>query len=391
MSIITTPCDTDFYKVTMKAAVFSKFPEAEVEYHFVLRTKGVDLTPLFSKIKEQVLMCTGLRYSGYEIDYLRSNFFFKESFLQFLKNQRWGADVRVSLNPEVNGGVEIIVKGPWLQTIDWEIWILRIVSQLWTSLYFEKYGSAKALDVGQGRLLAKLNLLKENAPKLKFVDMGTRRAAATYWHSSVIQTILKEHPDCLAGTSNINLAQRFSIPCFGTVAHEWDSAHLAYCHPLDAKKMALKNWLDVFGGEAGICLTDTFTTDVFLRSFDKHLANAYEGVRHDSGDWQVWAKKMLAHYRSLKINPKAKLLTFSDSLDFPKMVGIYNELNKESKVGFGIGTNLVNDIGFEPLSIVMKMVRCNDRPVLKLSDDPSKAICADALYLQYVKHALGVS
>jgi nicotinate phosphoribosyltransferase len=26
---------------------------------------------------------------------------------------------------------------------------------------------------------------------------------------------------------------------------------------------------------------------------------------------------------------------------------------------FGIGTNLTNDIGFEPLSIVIKMTRCN--------------------------------
>ena len=55
------------------------------------------------------------------------------------------------------------------------------------------------------------------------------------------------------------------------------------------------------------------------------------------------------------------------------------------RTSFGIGTNLTNDMGFEPLSIVIKMTRCNGRPVAKLSDSPGKTMCRDDAYLSYLR------
>jgi nicotinate phosphoribosyltransferase len=159
------------------------------------------------------------------------------------------------------------------------------------------------------------------------------------------------------------------------------------CNPLDAKKTAMKIWLEAFDGDAGIALTDTFTTDHFLKIFNKMLANAYGGVRHDSGPWDVWAKKILNHYESMSIDAKTKTLLFSDGLNCEKMVEIYNSLKNYTQVGFGIGTNMTNDLGLgvTPLPNVIKMTKCNGVDVLKLSDDNSKSMSKNKETYEYLK------
>ena len=38
-----------------------------------------------------------------------------------------------------------------------------------------------------------------------------------------------------------------------------------------------------------------------------------------------------------------------------------------------LGTNLTNDVGFEALSLVIKVIEANGRPTVKLSDNLAKA------------------
>lgn len=389
--LIFSACSQDFYKITMKAAVFRHFPEVEAGFKFICRTEGVDLRGMRNDIVSEVCKCEQLSYSPSEIRYLGKFPYLSKGYLNFLKTQRWSAD-NVVVNrsdSSTNGGLEIRVNGPWLYTIDWEIWLLKIISELYTQRMVAD-NPDHFLDEGTKRLTDKLTYLREAAPGLRFVDMGARRAASSQWHYEVLRHIKETYPECLAGTSNVYLADLLNLPCFGTHAHEWDSAHLAFYHPADAKRMAMQHWLEAFGGDAGTCLSDTFTTKVFLRSFNKMYANAFTGVRHDSGPWRPWAQKVLDHYRSLGIDPKTKTLVFSDGLDFPGMVEIYKELKDICRVGFGIGTNLCNDIGFKPLNIVVKMVSCNGRPVLKISDVPTKATYEDRFFAQYVYSALGL-
>ena len=85
------------------------------------------------------------------------------------------------------------------------------------------------------------------------------------------------------------------------------------------------------------------------------------------------------------IDPKTKSAVFSDSLDVEKAVALAERFEGRLRSSFGIGTFLTNDMGFEPLSIVIKMVRCNGRPVAKLSDSPGKAMCHDDIYLAYLR------
>jgi len=385
--IIETPCDVDYYKATMKAAVLHWYPDIEVEYAFTCRTPNIDFRPLIPDIKNQIDKCADLRYTKEELDYLAKVPYFKPSYIRYLETERWNpADVTVT---EKDGNMDVRVRGPWFHTIDWEIYLLAIISECWTEWNRQKaqIDLQEIFCTAEELLKRKLWLLQKEAPTLKFVDMGTRRRAYKTLQKDVLKTILNVHPDCLAGTSNIHLAKLLNIKAFGTVAHEFDSAHLAFTHPLNAKRMAMLRWLEAFNGDVGIALTDTFTTDHFLTIFDKMLANAYSGVRHDSGPWEPWAEKILAHYEKLGIDPKTKTLTFSDTLTFPRMVEIYNKLAGRAKIGFGIGTDLCNSLGmnWKPLSIVIKMTKCNGVDVLKLSDDISKKTCENPILYEYLK------
>ncbi len=76
---------------------------------------------------------------------------------------------------------------------------------------------------------------------------------------------------------------------------------------------------------------------------------------------------------------------FSDSLTIPRVIELYLRFRGRARTAFGVGTNLTNDVGYTPLQIVIKMVRCNGQPVAKLSDSPDKNLCDDKAYLAYLR------
>ena len=118
------------------------------------------------------------------------------------------------------------------------------------------------------------------------------------------------------------------------------------------------------------------------------MVNNYTGVRHDSGDPYEWGEKIIAHYKSYGVDPKTKLLLFSDSLDFDRAQKLHEYFCEKSKVSFGIGTFVSNDTEAEALTIVIKLQYVNGRPVAKLSDSPGKAMCRDEKYLEYLKRSV---
>ena len=150
----------------------------------------------------------------------------------------------------------------------------------------------------------------------------------------------------------------------------------------------MRDWYDEYQGDNGTALTDTVTTDLFLLDFNRSMVNNYTGVRHDSGDPYEWGERMIAHYKSYGVDPKTKLLLFSDSLDFDKAQALYDYFKDKSKVSFGIGTFVSNDTCEEALNIVIKLQYVNGRPVAKLSDAAGKAMCRDESYLKYLRDSV---
>ncbi len=128
--------------------------------------------------------------------------------------------------------------------------------------------------------------------------------------------------------------------------------------------------------------------DAFLRDFDLPFAEAYQGLRHDSGDPVDWGEKAIAHYQRLNIDPMSKTLVFSDNLNLDKALSLYRHFGQRVNLVFGIGTRLTCDIPrVKPLNIVIKLVECNGKPVAKLSDSPGKTICQDQNFVCELRKA----
>lgn len=175
------------------------------------------------------------------------------------------------------------------------------------------------------------------------------------------------------------------------MAHEWIMCVGQGNHkhnPAYSNWYALDAWVKEYSVLNGTALTDTITTDCFLRDFQLTYATLFSGVRHDSGDPFEWGEKMLKHYEGLNIDAKEKTLLFSDSLDFARADALYRHFNGRAKVAFGIGTYLANDTKEKPLNIVMKTTSCNNMDVAKISDTPGKGMCKNPAYVDYLQRSI---
>ncbi|MBZ2279296.1 nicotinate phosphoribosyltransferase, partial [Buchnera aphidicola] len=221
--------------------------------------------------------------------------------------------------------------------------------------------------------------------RLKVVDFGTRRRFSYDIHYSIL-TRLKEKFPYLIGSSNYHISHTLNILPLGTQAHEWFQAHQQISSNLrNSQILALKRWLDQYQNQLSIALTDCISIDSFLRDFNFSLANLYKGLRHDSGNPVIWGEKVIRHYKNLGIDPLTKTLLFSDNLNFSTIASLYNQFNTRVNLIFGIGTQLTCDIpNVRPLNIVIKLVKCNGRPVAKLSDSPGKQFCLDKKFLKRI-------
>jgi nicotinate phosphoribosyltransferase len=289
-----------------------------------------------------------------------------------------------------NGEIEIIVRGPWLHTILFEVPLLAIVNEI----YFRKTQPQSDYVEGRRRLQAKIALVHEDESlsDMRVADYGTRRRFSRSWQEEVIIGLRDDLGANFAGTSNVMLAMRHGLIPLGTMAHEY----LQACQSLgprlrDSQTFGFEVWAREYRGDLGIALSDTYGMDAFFRDFDLYFCKLFDGARHDSGDPFEWGERLIGHYEALRIDPRTKTLIFSDSLNVPLAIKLYRRFSNRTRLAFGIGTNLTNDLGFTPLQIVIKMVRCNGQPVAKLSDSPEKTMCDDPAYLAYLRQVFQIS
>jgi nicotinate phosphoribosyltransferase len=387
--IIQSLLDTDLYKFTMMQVVLHHFPGAQVEYRFKCRTEGVDFRPYLDEIRDEIVALSTLRFRDDELSYLRALRFMKSDFVDFLGlfhfNEKY---VRIGKG-ERPGEMDITIRGPWLHTILYEIPVLAVVSEV----YFRRTQPKPNLDEGRRRLKAKIDLVRTVEPELNFriSDFGTRRRFSRTWHEEVLQALKREVPDSYAGTSNVWFAMRNNMTPLGTMAHEYMQACQALGPRLrDSQTFAFDKWAQEYRGDLGIAVADTYGTEAFLRDFDMFFCKLFDGARHDSGDPFEWGEKLIEHYRRNRVDPRTKQLIFSDQLSVPLAISIARRFHGRAITAFGIGTNLTNDLGYEPINIVIKMTECNGQPVAKVSDAPGKTVSKDAGYLRYLRQVFGL-
>ncbi|MCL1623346.1 nicotinate phosphoribosyltransferase [Moraxella sp. Tifton1] len=399
LPIITSLLDNDLYKFTMLQAMLHQFPQTHGVYRFRCRNHEQTAYPLAwikDELEIQLDHLCELRFTQDELDYLRGLRFIKSDFVDYLElfklKRRF---IKVSIDEL--GLLTIDIEGPMIQAMFFEIFVLCIVNQL----YYERLNDDCVLAEGQRRLDDKVKMLKHyqdlqrsdlDHPPFAVADFGTRRRFSKQWHYHVVRTLTKEAPTIFRGTSNVYLAKELGITPIGTMAHEFMQAFQALDVRLrDSQKAALEAWVREYRGDLGIALTDVVGMDAFLRDFDLYFAKLFDGLRHDSGDPYEWGDKAINHYSMLKINPKTKTLNFSDGLTLEKAWDLHQYFKERIKTGFGIGTNLTNDMGLIQLNIVLKLVQCNGQPVAKLSDSPGKTMIDDDTYLAYLRKVFEIN
>ena len=390
--IITSLLDTDLYKFTMMQVVLHQFPGAQVEYRFKCRNPGIDLAAHADEIRDEIGSLCSLHFQDSELAYLRSMRFIKSDFVDFLGlfklNEKY-----ITVTPLPTGEIEIVIIGPWLHTILFEIPVLAIVNEV----YFRNTQKVPDFLEGRRRLDVKIGQLQaEGLADLKIADYGTRRRFSRAWHDEVLRVLVARlgsgTAGQFAGTSNTLLAMKLGLTPLGTMAHEYLQASQALGPRLrDSQVFAFESWAREYRGDLGIALSDVYGMTAFLRDFDLYFCKLFDGARHDSGDPFQWGERMLDHYAHNRVDPRTKTLIFSDALTVPRTIALYQQFRGRCQLAFGIGTNLTNDLGYEPLQIVIKMVRCNGQPVAKLSDTPAKDMCDDKNYLAYLRQVFEIA
>lgn len=384
--IIVSLLDTDLYKFNMDQVIFHKHTDLNGEYYFKCRNEGVVFSQeVVDEINAQIDHLCTLRFTKEELDYLRSIRFIKNDYVEFL---RLWHPIReyVTARRTENGELSLVVKGPLFSAMQFEIYLLEIVNEVYFRMNFDY---EKLLKSAQERLNKKIRAFNDGTYTFTFAEFGCRRRLSREWEDVVVKRLATETRNC-AGTSNVYLAKKHNLKPIGTYAHEFvqmyqgiDSIPLAYTN-----HYAMQDWYDEYDGDNGTALTDTVTTDLFLLDFNRSMVNNYSGVRHDSGDPYEWGEKIIAHYEKYGVDPRTKQLLFSDSLSFDKAQALYDHFRDRSKVSFGIGTFCSNDTCEEALNIVIKLQYVNGRPVAKLSDNPEKAMCMENDYLAYLKSSV---
>ena len=392
--IISSLLDTDLYKLTMAQVAFNQFPEAVVTYEFVNRGKTPFTYEFACRLQDQVDAMADLRLTSEEYGFMRSIRFFKPTFCEWFYHYRFApSDISIEFlpwyegvhnHPQNLGDIRISIRGPWFKRIFWEVPLMALMSELHFQL--------KVKDPEwEARITSKADRLE--AAGVSWIDFGTRRRASFEVQDRVVGKMKKY--DHFRGTSNVLLAMRHGVKSQGTVAHEMYQAMQAKYGVLMSNQMASEHWVREYGGDLGVMLPDTLTTDVFMRGLSLRDAKLFDGARQDSGDLVANAQKYIDRLVELGVDPKAKVLVPSDALTVDKAIDFASRFEGKVKgVTAGIGTHLTNDCGFESLNMVIKMTGADFGQgmvhVVKLSDTPGKHT-GDKQRIAWVKQELGLA
>ena len=347
MAIIQSVLDTDLYKFTTSYAYSKLYPRAYGQFRFIDRGKTTYPQGFAEELKKEIQEMSKLALTKDEASFLSRELpYLPPTYIDFVRGFRFDPE-EVKVEQDAEGHLSIIAEGLLYRVTLWETPILALVSEL----YYKILGAQPDMEYTERTIISKARKLAEHGITFSMFGMRRRFSAAI---EDRVTELLKEHAaGYLFGTSNVYYAYKHGLRVSGTHPHEWIQFHGAMFGYKMANYMAMEDWINVYDGDLGTVLTDTYTTDVFMRNFSKKHAMLFTSLRHDSGDPEIFIEKAVRRYEELRVDPKIKYIIFSDSLTPQLCAG-------RIKASFGIGTNLTNDVGggVEPLNIVMKLWKC---------------------------------
>ena len=374
MAIIQSVLDTDLYKFTTSYAYSKLYPRAYGQFRFIDRGKTTYPKGFAEELKKEIQEMSKLALTKDEASFLyRELPYLPPTYIDFVRGFRFDPE-EVKVEQDAEGHLSIIAEGLLYRVTLWETPILALVSEL----YYKMLGAQPDMEYTERTIISKARKLAEHGITFSMFGMRRRFSAAI---EDRVTELLKEHAaGYLFGTSNVYYAYKHGLRVSGTHPHEWIQFHGAMFGYKMANYMAMEDWINVYDGDLGTVLTDTYTTDVFMRNFSKKHAMLFTSLRHDSGDPLQFTEKVIARYRELRVDPTIKYIIFSDGLDPERAIEIANYCKGRIGASFGIGTNLSNDVGngVRPMNIVMKLWKCKMtekerwNPCVKLSDVDGK-------------------
>lgn len=392
--IINSILENDLYKFSMSYYYQVHYPNAWGTFTFHDRNNTQYSEAFLVALKEELATLSSLSLRAEEFEWaVKTIHYIPQCYWEWLCFFRFEAD-KVSVWLDEQRHLHIEVSDLMYKVTFYEIPILAIVSELYHRHKGDGYQTRAELEAAMTPKMAeKVDIASRH--NLYFADFGMRRRYNTLSEQVMIE-YMKANCPTFAGTSTVWFAMKYGIKPIGTMAHECFMFQAAVHTPKEANYQVMERWVDVYDGNLGTVLTDTYTVDAFLRNFSMKLAKLYDGVRHDSGDPLEFGERIISKYESYGIDPMSKTIVFSDGLDFPTAAKIKEYFAGRIKVTFGIGTNLTCDIdGVEPMNIVMKLKQCRINPrqpiygCVKLSDVTGKAIGTPEDIANY-KYQLGI-
>ena len=396
--------DTDLYKFTMLQVYVHQWSSDHATWDFKARNVGEGTTHEKytaedrEEIQRQVNAYCALRFEGEELNWLSDPVkrpWIHHNFCEYLED--WTPKAKhITIGDDPKTGLSIHTAATQPKCSPYEIPVLEIAAEVY---YRNHYDYEEMARIFKEKTLAKIEAIKQGIYRPGvFSEFGARRRVSYELQDWLVSELAKAMKDenfrkncTFVGTSNVHLAKKYDLTAVGTMAHEFimsvGQGH-QYYNPAYSNWYALDSWIKEYGTMNGIALTDTIGTDVFLRDFKTTFATVFKGVRHDSGDPYAWGEKMIAHYKSLGINPAEKTLMFSDGLNLQKATELNDYFKDKIHVAFGIGTDWSGPQNIEPLNIVCKVVLVNGLDVAKLSDAPGKNMSRSPAAIDHLKNEI---
>jgi nicotinate phosphoribosyltransferase len=341
--------DNDTYNLLMMQFVFFYYRDTKGRYKLTDRGK-TPMPPEFElAYRKQIRMYSEYIFEPDEIKWLRTLGLFKEEFLEFLKTFRIPTSGITLQTNEAGTGVDVWYEGYWMDYILWEVPLLYMRSEL----KYEMLGEEGNDEIFWEHLKRKVQDMNEAGCHV--IDMSPRRRRSFEYELKMVKYYHLHAPETFLGTSNMHIAYILGIQPKGTFAHQLPMALQAIHGTGKAYEVLLEKWKELYGDKLRVALTDTFTTEFFLKMLKPKMRDHYIIFRQDSGDPREVAWQYINYWREHGIDPKTRWIIFSDSLDDKKAIALQKEFGPITNVLFGIGTFLGNDCGLTPLNIVIKL------------------------------------
>ena len=354
------------------------FPNAECTFTFKDRNNIKRSEEFLNAFKNKIRQYELVHLTDEEYNWLTTNdsiSFIPPHYWEWLMSFRFDMD-KMNIYLDEDGVLCVDVTDKCYKASLYEIPVLFSIPEV--------NNAGKPIDWERTMYKLKEKVEIANKEGMLFSEFGTRRRFSYDVQDKIIG-YLKDNAKTCVGTSNVHFAMKYNMRPCGTHPHEWFMFHGAQFGYKNANYFALENWVNVYDGDLGIALSDTYTSDVFFRNFSLKHAKLFDGVRQDSGDEYEFIDKTINFYINKGINYYNKTIVFSNALDFPKAVKMLKYCQEKGiNASFGIGTNLTCDVyapdgtKYDAENIVMKMSRCRMTPnqpwyiTIKISDDIGK-------------------